>query len=69
MVFLGSPWLTEPGEIRRLGLTLTDFALHDPVSDLLQIVQSQAMALADTRKLAEKLTAQRADLRAANAAL
>ncbi|MBK8046126.1 MAG: PAS domain S-box protein [Anaerolineales bacterium] len=69
LVFLGSPWLSELAEITRLGLTFSDFALHDPVADLLQVVQSQTIALSDTRKLADRLAAQRSELRVANAAL
>ncbi|MCX7111645.1 MAG: ATP-binding protein [Proteobacteria bacterium] len=69
MLFLGSPWLTEPGQIGRLGLTFGDFALHDAVIDLLQVMQAQNMALADTRKLADRLSFQRTELREANAAL
>jgi len=69
IIFLGSPWITEPSEMKRLGLTFTDFALHDPVADLLQVMQSQAMVLADTCKLADRLATQRTELRTANAAL
>ncbi|MEI7866355.1 MAG: ATP-binding protein [Candidatus Methylumidiphilus sp.] len=69
MLFLGSPWLTEPGQIGRLGLTFGDFALHDAVIDLLQVMQAQNTALADTRKLADRLSFQRTELREANAAL
>ena len=69
LVFLGSPWVTSAAEISQLGLSLADFAVHDPVTDLLQLMQSQTLALADTRKLAEKLQQQRAELREANAAL
>ena len=69
LVFLGSPWLTDPSDLDRLGLSLNDFALHDPVVDLLQLVQSQTLALADTRRLADRLAAQGSELRAANAAL
>lgn len=69
LIFLGSPWLIAPSDIKRLGLTLTDFALHDPVVDLLQVMQSQTLALDDTRRLAEKLANQRTELAEANAAL
>jgi PAS domain S-box-containing protein len=69
LVFLGSPWLTSPGDIKALGLTLSDFALHDPVADLLQVAQSQAMVVADMRKLNDRLARQREDLREANTAL
>ncbi|WP_224249654.1 hybrid sensor histidine kinase/response regulator [Hyalangium gracile] len=69
IVFLCSPWLTEPASMRKLGLGVGDFALHDPVVDLLHLMQSQTMSLADANRLAEKLTAQRAELRSANARL
>lgn len=69
MLFLGSPWLTEPGQLVRLGLTFRDFALHDATIDLLQVMQAQNTALADTRKLADRLSRQRGELREANATL
>jgi len=66
VAFLGSPWLTDTNAIKAFGLTISDFALHDPVVDLLQLVMSQNAALADVRKLAAKLSEQRAELREAN---
>lgn len=63
LLFLGSPWVTTAEELRELGLGLNDFALHDPVGDLLMVIQSQTAALADLRKMSSKLTAQRAALR------
>ncbi len=68
-LFLASPWLAEPEDMNRLGLTLSDFARHDPVVDILQTIQAQKMALADLRLLADRLTSQRAELRKANEAL
>ena len=69
MLFLGSPWLTEPAQIGRLGLTFSHFALHDASIDLLQAMQAQNVALADTRKLAKRLATQQTELRDINAAL
>ncbi|WP_224365510.1 ATP-binding protein [Hyalangium versicolor] len=69
LLYLCSPWLTEPTQIRSMGLVTSDFALHDPVVDLIHLMQSQATALADANRLAEKLNAQRAELRSANACL
>ncbi len=66
IVFLGSPWLPEPAAITQLGLSFEDFAVHDPALDLLQVLQSQKIAVADLKRLAEKLHAQRAALREAN---
>ena len=66
LLFLGSPWFTDPSEIATRGLVFEDFAVHDPVVDMLQLFQASKIALADAKKLATKLTAQRTELRAAN---
>jgi PAS domain S-box-containing protein len=66
LVFIGSPWFTDASEIAARGLRFDDFAIHDPVVDLLQIFQSSKMALADAKKLAAKLSVQREELRGAN---
>ena len=63
--FLGSPWVTEMAEVNRLGLTLGDFAVHDPVTDLLFLLQTKNKALADAQALSERLRQQQAQLREA----
>ena len=62
-LMLAVPWISDPDEVELLGLTLTDFAIHDQTMDLLQVVQTQRMANADLQELAAKLTAQRTLLR------
>ncbi|CAA9210196.1 MAG: diguanylate cyclase/phosphodiesterase (GGDEF & EAL domains) with PAS/PAC sensor(s), partial [uncultured Blastococcus sp.] len=54
-VFLGSPWVTDPGQLEPLGLSLADFAVHDPVADFLMLLQAQTAALADAERLAARL--------------
>lgn len=66
LAFLGSPWLTDIADIQPLGLALSDFAVHDPVSDYLLLLQSKQTALQDTKKLAQKLQAKQASLRQTN---
>jgi two-component system, sensor histidine kinase and response regulator len=66
LLFLGSPWFTDASEIASRRLGFEDFAIHDPVVDMLQVYQASKLALGDAKKLAGKLTAQRAELRAAN---
>jgi len=66
LLFLGSPWFADAADIAAYGLGFEDFAIHDPAVDLLQLFQASKMALADAKKLAAKLTAQRAELRAVN---
>lgn len=62
-LMLAAPWISDPEEVERLGLTLTDFAIHDQTMDLLQVVQTQRMANDDLQTLTNKLTAQRTLLR------
>ena len=69
LIFLGTPWVTTPGEMRRSGLTTADFALHDYISDLLRIVESHQSSLDNGKKLAEKLTSQQRELHLLNTAL
>lgn len=69
MVFLGSPWAPEPGTLRTLGLLLQDFPLHDSMPELVNVVQSQRLAMDDLKQLTEKLRTQRHSLKEALAQL
>ena len=69
LIYLASPWLTSNAELTRWGLSLSDFALHDPVVDLLQVLQAQKMALEDAKALADKVSKQKAEYARANKAL
>lgn len=66
LLFLGSPWFTDTSQINAFGLRFKDFAIHDPVVDLLLVLQASKAAVADGQKLAKKLTEQRAELQSAN---
>ncbi|MBI1876361.1 MAG: hypothetical protein HYS05_21075, partial [Acidobacteria bacterium] len=55
VVFLGSPWITDARQLESLGLTLQDFAIHDPIGDYVALLHAQSMALADANRLAEEL--------------
>jgi two-component system, sensor histidine kinase and response regulator len=61
-IMLASPWLHSADEIEALGVTFSDFALHDASVDLLQVLQTQQMANKDLQQLADRLTSQRAQL-------
>uniref|UniRef100_A0A832H410 guanylate cyclase n=1 Tax=Oscillatoriales cyanobacterium SpSt-402 TaxID=2282168 RepID=A0A832H410_9CYAN len=64
--FLCSPWVTDIASLKSYGLTLSDFAIHDPVVDFLFLLQAQNTALSDAKKLTDELTEQRAALRKTN---
>ncbi|GAA0762035.1 ATP-binding protein [Ideonella azotifigens] len=66
--FLGSPWVGAMASLRRIGLTLNDFAVHDPVVDLLFLLQTKDKALADAQELSRRLSAQKDSLNAAHLA-
>ncbi|HEX2572779.1 MAG TPA: response regulator [Polyangia bacterium] len=63
--FLGSPWIESLEDLSGCGLTLSDFAIHDPTTDLLFALQSQATALADAVRLSERLKRQHDELKSA----
>ena len=65
-LFLGSPWFSNTEDVIAAGLTMDDFAIHDPVIDLLQLLQSQKMAFQDIKQFTEKLKTQKEKLSQAN---
>lgn len=66
MFFLCSPWVTDIASLKSFGLTLNQFAIHDPVVDFLFLLQAQNTALADAKKLTDQLTRQQTQLRKTN---
>ncbi len=58
MFFLGSPWLADSAEMEARGLTLNDFAVHDPTLDLLQVLQLQRIVAEDLKNQTARLKAQ-----------
>jgi two-component system, sensor histidine kinase and response regulator len=62
-LMVASPWMSDTEQFEALGLTSADFAIHDPSMDMLQVLQTQQMANQDLKRLTERLTRQRAQLR------
>lgn len=56
--FLVSPWITSFTEMEQLGLHLNDFAIHDPMNDVLQLLQSHTLATRELEETAKQLRAQ-----------
>ena len=54
-LFLGSPWVTDIGDLTRFGLTLDDLPAHESTSELLFLLQSQRRALEESRGLTAAL--------------
>lgn len=60
--FLGNPLISEIDSLLSLGIKLSNTAVQDSTADLLFLLQARSASLSDTRRLAEKLTEQRAEL-------
>jgi PAS domain S-box-containing protein len=58
-LFLGTPWVSAPDDLDRLGLTLSDFAPHDPIQDMLHVVQAHQVANEELKTLNARLKAKR----------
>lgn len=55
-VFLISPWATDLDALERLGLSLTDFPAHSPISDFLILLQAQRVSLEESMHLSDELS-------------
>jgi signal transduction histidine kinase/CheY-like chemotaxis protein/HPt (histidine-containing phosphotransfer) domain-containing protein len=62
VLFLVSPWLTDPAQLPRFGLNLSDFADHDPLVDYVLVLQSKNAALAESLELSARLTQAQAEM-------
>lgn len=54
-IFLVAPWVTDLDVLSELGLTLSDFPIHSPMSDFLNLVQAQRASLSDSKMLSNEL--------------
>ncbi len=62
LFFIGSLWVTDIADLKEYGVKLQDFAIHEPTTDFLYLLQAKSTALADTTKLAQVLTAKQSEL-------
>jgi len=62
LLFVGSPWVGDIQDLRQYGLAMRDFAVHDPLIDLLHLIQTHDIATRDLRQLLETLRHQRTEL-------
>lgn len=51
LLFLGSPWLNSMDLVKGKNLTLMDFAIHDPMIDLLHVIKTQEIVTDDLKEL------------------
>jgi len=63
LLFLGSPWFNSIEDANSLHLTITDFAIHDTVMELLHVLKTQEITNNDIKKLLKTLNNQRNELK------
>lgn len=62
-IFVGSAWFHRIEQLKDSGLTLQDFAIQDPVVDLLHIVKTQELVTQDVTDLMKTLKSQKEELK------
>ena len=62
ILFLGSPWFQSMDEVVSHNLSLSNFAIHDPLIDLLYLVKTYQLASEDAQQLLDNLNQQKVDL-------
>ncbi len=62
LLFAGSPWVTSSEELTHHNLVLSDFAIHNSISDLIQIMKSNEMVMNDIKHLVNSLEKQKQEI-------
>jgi PAS domain S-box-containing protein len=63
ILFIGSPWYGTIEELNKSNLCLDDFALHDPLIDLLHLVKAQDITTNELKEVLLTLNRQKDDLK------
>lgn len=66
LIFLGWPWVTSFGQLSEMGITLAEIPPHNPLVEMLMLLQTNRSAMDDARELADALRQRRAELEQAN---
>jgi PAS domain S-box-containing protein len=62
LLFVGSPWFDSLSSIKEHGLTLNDFAIHDPIIDLLHVIKTHEIGMSDLKEVLAKQKHQQREL-------
>jgi len=54
-LFFGSPWLTDVDDLKKHNLIINDFAIHNTIIDMMQIIKTNEIATNDIKDLVQKL--------------
>ncbi len=69
LLFLGWPWVTSFGQLSDMGVKLSEIPPHNPLAEMLMLLQTNRGAMQDAHELAEALKRQQAALEQANSEL
>ena len=62
-LFVGAPWFSSMDQVRDNKLTLHDFALHDPMIDLLHVLKTQEITTKEIKELLTTVNQQKNELK------
>jgi PAS domain S-box-containing protein len=65
LLFIGSPWFSSMEQVVANNLTLNDFALHDPLIDLLHVLKTHEITTEDLKQLLNTVNNQKKELKKA----
>ncbi len=66
LMFIGWPWVTSFGQLGELGIKLSEIPPHNPLAEMLMLLQTNRNAMDDARDLANALRERRRELEEAN---
>ncbi|MFD1293701.1 PAS domain S-box protein [Lutibacter holmesii] len=66
ILFIGSPWFGTIEQLKENNLIIDDFAKHDPIIDLLNVLKSQEITNDELKGLVKTIVKQKNDLKKAN---
>jgi len=66
ILFVGSPWFGTIEQLKENNLIINDFAKHDPIVDLLNVLKSQEITNDELKELVTTIVKQKNDLKKAN---
>lgn len=60
--FAGSPWVTDIDELKQHNLYIRDFAIHNTITDMLQVLKSKQIVMDDIKMLVNKIEEEKSNL-------
>jgi len=63
LIFIGSPWFDSLDAVNEIGLNINDFAIHDPIIDLLHILKTNEIGMNDLKEVLDRFKAQQKKLK------